>query len=271
MDLTSMSIQLQPISTNGNEERVTAGNGDSVVCDIPDAAAAAETDLFLPVQTNGCNRGAAPVNHAAEHQWAPEVMNNTQESFVFRVKRELNEVVCESKNAKCKITVWMIIALIISLIVVVIIISMAVCSAIHKDPDEDFDPLLFKVPVYFSGSFQLPNLVFTDELLTISSNKSQALAAGFQEKLADLYRSSPALGRYFSKAEINSFRNGPVMADYQLEFLMPEEGQDQLRNFTLSREMVYNVFRQFLYDQEPNESEPMYIDPVSLKMSVRHQ
>lgn len=61
------------------------------------------------------------------------------------------------------------------------------------------------------------------------------------------------------------------MADYQLEFLMPEEGQDQLRNFTLSREMVYNVFRQFLYDQEPNESEPMYIDPVSLKMSVRHQ
>ena len=66
-------------------------------------------------------------------------------------------------------------------------------------------------------------------------------------------------------------RNGSVMADYQLEFLMPEEGQDQLRNFTLSREMVYNVFRQFLYDQEPNESEPMYIDPVSLKMSVRHQ
>lgn len=65
-------------------------------------------------------------------------------------------------------------------------------------------------------------------------------------------------------------RNGPVMADYQLNFLIPEEGQDQLRNFTLSREMVYNVFRQSLYDQEPNESEPMYIDPVSLKMVVRH-
>ena len=32
--------------------QVTAGNGDSVVCDIPDAAAEAETDLFLPVQVS---------------------------------------------------------------------------------------------------------------------------------------------------------------------------------------------------------------------------
>lgn len=47
---------------------------------------------------------------------------------------------------------------------------------------------------------------------------------------------------------------------------MPEEQQDELRNFTLSREMVYNVFRQFLYDQESDKSEPMYIDPVSLNM-----
>lgn len=265
-----MPMELQTFRTNGNDERVTASNGDSVV-DMPDgAAAAAETDGLLQMQSNGCNGGAMPANHAAKIQRDPEITNNTKESCVYRVRRELTEVVCESKSAKCKITLWMIIALVISLIVVVIIISVAVCSAINKDPDESFDPSLFKVPVYFNGSFQLPNLVFTDELLTLSSNESQALATGFQEKLADLYRSSPALGRYFSKAKINSFRNGPVMADYQLNFLIPEEGQDQLRNFTLSREMVYNVFRQFLYDQEPNESEPMYIDPVSLKMVVRH-
>lgn len=61
-------------------------------------------------------------------------------------------------------------------------------------------------------------------------------------------------------------RNGSVIANYQLTFVMPAEQQDQLRNFTLSREMVYNVFRQFLYDQEPDESKPMYIDPLSLKM-----
>lgn len=60
-------------------------------------------------------------------------------------------------------------------------------------------------------------------------------------------------------------RNGSVIADYKLTFHMPEEEKDQLRNFSLSREMVYNVFRQFLYDQE-SESDPMFIDPASLKM-----
>ncbi len=65
-------------------------------------------------------------------------------------------------------------------------------------------------------------------------------------------------------------RNGSVIADYQLTFLMPEEQQDQLRNFTLSREMVYSVFRQFLYDQETDEPGLMYIDPLSLNMFLRH-
>nr|ACQ57851.1 TPA-induced transmembrane protein homolog [Anoplopoma fimbria] len=116
----------------------------------------------------------------------------------------------------------------------------------------------------------MPNRVFTEELFSISSNESQELAANLTEKLADLYRSSPALGRYFSKAEIQAFRNGSVIADYQLTFLMPEEQQDQLRNTTLSREMVFNVFRQFLYDQEGDESGQTYIDPVSLNMFLRH-
>lgn len=63
-----------------------------------------------------------------------------------------------------------------------------------------------------------------------------------------------------------SRRNDSVIADYKLTFLMPEEEQNELTNFTLSREVVYNVFRQFLYDQDPDESRPMYIDPVSLTM-----
>lgn len=52
-----------------------------------------------------------------------------------------------------------------------------------EDVDEKFDPLLFKVPLYFNGSFQLPNLVFTEELFSLSSNESQELAADFQEKV----------------------------------------------------------------------------------------
>lgn len=40
----------------------------------------------------------------------------------------------------------------------------------------------------------------------------------------------------------------------------------QLEQFTLSREVVYNVLRQYLYDQEPEHHEPLYIDPASLNM-----
>lgn len=67
-------------------------------------------------------------------------------------------------------------------------------------------------------------------------------------------------------------RNGSVVADYQLTFLMPEDEdkQDQLRNATLSRNIVYNVFRQFLYDQESEQTQDLYIDPGSLKMFWRH-
>ena len=79
------------------------------------------------------------------------------------------------------------------------------------------------------------------------------------------------LGKMCELVLYSHHRNGSVIADYQLTFVMPEEQQDQLRNVTLSREMVYNVFRQFLYDQEqPDESGQMYIDPVSLNMSLRH-
>lgn len=62
-------------------------------------------------------------------------------------------------------------------------------------------------------------------------------------------------------------RNGSVTADYQLTFLMPEEEQGDLSKFTLSREVVWNVFKQFLYDQDPDESG--YIFPGSLFMSLK--
>uniref|UniRef100_A0A4W6C9P0 SEA domain-containing protein n=2 Tax=Lates calcarifer TaxID=8187 RepID=A0A4W6C9P0_LATCA len=236
-------------------ERVTVGNGGGAAYRIPDAT---ERDGLLGVQA-GTNGEAIPSVHAAEAQ-RRNIYTAQEESATCRIKRELNETVF------WKLKLWMIFIFIFLLMVAVIIISLLVCSAVHEDEDEKFDPSLFTVPRYFNGNFQLPNMVFTEELFTLSSNNSQALIAELQEKLADLYTSSPALGRYFSKAVIFAFRNGSVIADYQLTFLMPEEEQDQLRNFTLSRAMVYNVFRQFLYDQEADTSASMYIDPLSLNM-----
>ncbi|KAM7412738.1 hypothetical protein PAMA_020220 [Pampus argenteus] len=221
-----MEMEMQTATTNGNDacKQVTASNGG-------DQTHAAETER--------------------------DGLLSKQSRAVCRIQDQLNEVIF------WRVKLWMIIIFIFLLIFAVIMISLAVCSAIHEDVDEKFDAALFNVSQKFNGSFRLSNQVFTEELLNISSNERRTLAADLQKKLADLYRSSVALARYFSKAEIYAFRNGSVIADYQLTFLMPPDQQDQLRNFTLSREMVYNVFRQFLYDQEKNE---LYIDPVSLNM-----
>ncbi|XP_037322484.2 TPA-induced transmembrane protein homolog [Pungitius pungitius] len=237
---TSMDHEMKPIGTNGAEVTV---NGDSVAYRIPGAT---EKDRFLPDQ-----------NTSAESQ------RTREKTFT------LPEICSKCRISRERLKLLLVIVAILLFIAAVIGISLAVCSAIYEDSDEDFDSSLFKVPRSFNGSFRLPNRVFTNGLFTLSSNESQALAADLQDKLADLYRSSPALGRYFSQAEIQAFRNGSVIADYQLMFLMPEEQQAELRNVTLSREMVYNVFRQFLYDLESDDSGPMYIDPVSLHMFLR--
>lgn len=140
-------------------------------------------------------------------------------------------------------------------------------TVIHEDVDEKYDPASFVVPLYFNGSLQLPFQTYSAELLSSMSNQSQTLSTELQKKLSDLYNSSPALGRYFSRAEIQAFRNGSVVAQYRLMFLMPKQ-HDELNRFILSREMVYNVLRQHLYDQEPEELGRLYIDPATLEMEV---
>ncbi|KAM4628332.1 TPA-induced transmembrane protein homolog [Polymixia lowei] len=223
--------------------------------------------LFVLSQIPGSNGAANSPEHAVEAQDSLIVSANgntdpspqEQISAVCKIKRELNDVIF------WKFRLWMVIIFIFVLILVVIGISLILCTVIHEDVDEKFDPSSFEFPRYFNGSFRLTNQIFTDELLSPSSNQSKALSTELQEKLADLYRASHALGRYFSKAEIFAFRNGSVIAQYQLKFLMPELNAE-LKKFTLSREVVYNVLRQFLYDQETDHPDPLYIDPASLDM-----
>ncbi|XP_054650796.1 TPA-induced transmembrane protein [Dunckerocampus dactyliophorus] len=249
-----MDIAMQTIKTNGSDAAAhlmttTAGNGDGHAYRCPDTA---ETRGLLGAQHNGHNR-ETPSGRVAAY-------TSPQESAMCRVKKELSEVVF------WKVQLWMAVVMLFILVVAVVLISLAVCAAVHEDADEKFDRSTFRVPRLFNGSFSLPGLVFSEDLLMGSSNESQALASVLQGKLTGLYRSSPALGRYFSKAEIYALRNGSVIAEYQLTFLMPEEHEEQLRSFTLSREMVYNVLRQFLCEQDDHASGPLYIDPVSLKL-----
>lgn len=258
-ELSRVGMHSSNGAAHGPSELVNTGNGQSQANGGPEAA---ESDGLLQEQVVRVNGEA----HAAETERSPPSENRPskfqcfQARAVQRIKDELTETVC------WKVKLWMIIILLVLLIIAVVFISLAVCAAIHEDEDDKFDRLLFQVPVYFNGSFQMPNVIFTEELFDFSSNESQKLAADLQEKLSDLYRSSTALGRYFSKAEISAFRNGSVVSEYELTFALPEDGQDELRRYVVSREMVYNVFRQFLFDQETPASDPAYIDPDSLIM-----
>lgn len=114
------------------------------------------------------------------------------------------------------------------------------------------------------GAFNSPIWSSQRKFSPLSSNESQALAADFQEQLAYLHRSPPALGRYFSEAEIYPFRNGSVIAHAS------EEQQDPAEKPYFEQGNGLQMFRQFLYDQEPDESQPMHIHSVPFNMFLRH-
>ncbi|XP_013868225.1 TPA-induced transmembrane protein [Austrofundulus limnaeus] len=209
----------------------------------------AEHVSFLNEQGDANNVGSSPNN--VQIQMTHDDVRQPK-GWCHWIKKELNEKVYR----ECR--VWMLIPVICAVIVAVILISMAVCAALHEDEDEKFDRSLFTVPRHFNGSFQISSQPV--------SNETQVLV-DLQDKLSDLYKSSPALGRYFSQAHTFPFRNESAVVLYQLTFVLPEEQQEELRNFTLSLEVVRNVLRQFLYDQDPGDSGSAFIDPASLKMS----
>ncbi|KAG7471177.1 hypothetical protein MATL_G00121650 [Megalops atlanticus] len=166
-----------------------------------------------------------------------------------------------------KLKLWMVIALVFLLIIAVIVLSLVLYSVVYTDEDDTFNCELFVVPRIYSGTLRLVNQEFSEDLRSPTSPQSQALSTQLKKKLSDLYSSSPALGRYFSSAGMYEFRNGSVTAYYWLKFLIPQK-HSQLVRYTLSREMVYNVLRQHLYDQGPDPEEPLYIDPASAYMEV---
>ncbi|XP_076002082.1 TPA-induced transmembrane protein homolog [Genypterus blacodes] len=251
-------MELRPLHRNGHDgaaaspDRVRAQNGNGVA---HNASTSGETKGLLPA---GCNGQSRPSGQIVEVEMEA-ACTQREINPVSQIRGELNEFVF------WKVKLWMIIVFIFFFFAFGLGLALYLSTVIYDDKDEKFDAAMFQVPLFANGTFQLTNQIFTEELLSPSSNQSRALASELQEKLADLYRSSPALGRYFSTAEIYGFRNGSVIAEYRLRFLMPVEHKELLK-FTLSREMVFNVFRQFLYDQETDDAGPEYIDPLSLNM-----
>ncbi|XP_045560093.1 uncharacterized protein isoform X3 [Salmo salar] len=229
--------------TSGNRPRLTTND-----------AAEEGNPLLSPEQV--------PVDNGVQHRVDGEEVSQESISLIVQNSIANKEMTCITHRRR-----WMILIFLIFLILLVIGVSFALCLVIHDDADEKYNPTLFVLPRCFNGSFKLTNQIFIPELLSPASNQSKALSSQLREKLSDLYSSSPALSRYFSSVEISDFRNGSVVADYRLGFLMPLNNAE-LEQFTLSREMVYNVFRQSLYDQDPELNHPLYIHPASLDMQV---
>ncbi|KAG5837454.1 hypothetical protein ANANG_G00239420 [Anguilla anguilla] len=160
-----------------------------------------------------------------------------------------------------RLRLWMIIALILLVVAILaIVLGLVLWEVLYEDEDDKFDRKSFVVPLFYNGSLRLVSQDVPEDLLT--SNQSRAL---IEKELYSLYNSSPALGRYFSGVGLTTVRNGSVTANYWLKFLMPQEHKQLLR-YTLSREMVYNVLRQHLYDQEPGAGPLLYIDPAAIHM-----
>ncbi|KAI5099053.1 guanylate cyclase activator 1C [Silurus meridionalis] len=175
---------------------------------------------------------------------------NTPVGTLSRLKKELQEEAC------WKVRVWMLILIILILIILVIFFSVYFCSVYQEDVDDKYNVADFVVPLFFRGHFTLLN-----KNLTLDTQSQSIL----KQKLTHIYNSSYALGRYFSLATVNALRDSSSPVEYELKFMMPEEHK-LLKEFTLSKEMVYNVLLQQIYDQDINE--PLRIVPTSLTMEV---
>lgn len=261
---TEINIELAPMS-NGNEGAARAnGQVDPATDEVdgfPRRKDEPETERLL--ESDGVSNGNAAVedglnfNNDVESQ--SKLHNHQKKSAVCQVKEELTQKVCAGR-----VPLWAVLILVFVLIVCIIFASLALCTVIYDDEDEKFDPRALNVQRNFNGSFQLPNVNFTEEPLNLTS-----LSAELKNKLDGVFRDSPALGRYFSSSEIHNFSDDvPVTASFDLNFLMPSAEIYELSRFTLSKSMVYNVLRQFLFDQEDEDPTGReYILPSSLNMS----
>ncbi|KAL1260434.1 hypothetical protein QQF64_008261 [Cirrhinus molitorella] len=167
-----------------------------------------------------------------------------------RVKRELNEVVV------WKLKLWTVLLIIFIAIALVIGISLTVCAVGHDDEDEKYDKSSFVVARFFRGNFTLDVNSFT------SNSQDEETIKELEQKLTDVYSSSPALERYFSLVTINNLQD--TAAQFNLQFMMPLEHEELIQN-TLSLKMVKSVLLQHLYDQDTG---PFSIIPTSLHMEV---
>ncbi|KAB5550464.1 hypothetical protein PHYPO_G00054030 [Pangasianodon hypophthalmus] len=253
-----MDIELDELkpSVNNNDEvdpgvEVHPGNGSCSNHNTPSATEASR--LLSDAQAAGSNGEHCTVADIPDDPSGQSL--NKPVGKLGRLKKELNEPVCWN------LKVWMLILISFLLIILTILLSIYFCSVYQEDVDDKYNVAEFVVPRFFHGNFTLLN---KNLALDAQSQPTDPLLI-LQQNLTHIYTSSHALGRYFVNATVNPLRNSKSSVEYELKFMMPEEHK-QLILYTLSKEMVYHVLLQELFDQDTGD--PLYIEPSSLTMEV---
>ncbi|KAH0624958.1 hypothetical protein JD844_032911 [Phrynosoma platyrhinos] len=185
-------------------------------------------------------------------------------------KKALLKSCSETVFWKCRL--WMIVTSIFLLLIAVTIITLSVCSVVYIDEDEYWDPESIASGNHhnFSGIVKI-HCVNPELLLSVSTYN--LLSENLHKRLTDVYRDSPALGRYFISAEVISISDENNTVSYHLRFSVPQDESEEFMKYRMSQMFVLNVLRQNIYDQEelyglnvPGCTN-LILDPTSLSLT----
>ncbi|XP_007236788.3 TPA-induced transmembrane protein [Astyanax mexicanus] len=180
----------------------------------------------------------------------PKVLKN--------LKKELNETVF------WKIKLWMAILIFLVSIISLILLLLFLCSGQKDDADDKYDRSSFVVPLKFTGTFTLANYSRVQDPVS-QAELDNKMVINLGQKLTHIYESSPTLERYFSLAQIETIRQKDATVEFKLVFKMPEENK-QLKRYILSREMVYSVLLQNLFELDTEDQPYIVLSSLSMEM-----
>nr|XP_060626610.1 TPA-induced transmembrane protein [Anolis sagrei ordinatus]XP_060626611.1 TPA-induced transmembrane protein [Anolis sagrei ordinatus] len=192
------------------------------------------------------------------------------ETFTPTKKTATLKLCSETVFWKCKL--WMIITYIFLLLIVVTILAVTLNSVGYIDEDEYWDSESIANGNHHNFSGILKVHCENPEPL-LSESTYNLLSENLHKRLTDIYRDSPALGRYFISAEVISISDGNNTAFYHLWFSVPQDETEEFMKYRMSQKFVMNILRQNIYDQEEMdglevpECTNLRIDPTSLLLT----
>nr|XP_033799648.1 TPA-induced transmembrane protein isoform X2 [Geotrypetes seraphini] len=163
---------------------------------------------------------------------------------------------------KCQL--WMVIVSIFLFIIILTTISLVLYSAVYIDEDEILT-LDSPFSQNYTGTIRVINLCIPSEILLSEPEENNSVSDKINERITEVYKSSPALKHYFKSANVISFSEENTTASYRLEFSVPTE--DSFLKYTMSEEFVSGVLRQDIYDQEESDCKSVMLDASSLTLS----